>query len=311
MIKTNLLKYLILCFSLTIVPTYAQPVENTQIQLTLLGTKGGPSLPSTERLPQSSLLQIGQQHFLIDAGYGASLRLVHNGIPLTSISKIFITHLHSDHVADYPALLLNAWASGLKSPIRVYGPPGTEAMTQGVWQTFARDINLRISNEGKPDIRKLVEVSEVVKQGQILQEPGLSVSVLYVPHPPFPTGEALAYRFDINGKSIVFSGDTAYFPKLAEFAHGADVLVSEAVYVKDVARLAERIGNGSRLAEAIISHHTPIEQVGQIAEAAKVKKLVISHLVPITTPDEVWLRAAEKYYSGSIIIGRDNMKIVF
>ncbi|MDJ4915498.1 MBL fold metallo-hydrolase, partial [Salmonella enterica] len=79
-----------------------------EINIVLLGTKGGPSLLNTARLPQATALTIGDKIWLIDAGYGASLQLVKNGIPLRNINTILLTHLHSDHILDYPSLLMNA-----------------------------------------------------------------------------------------------------------------------------------------------------------------------------------------------------------
>ncbi len=99
----------------------------------------------------------------------------------------------------------------------------------------------------------------------------------------------------IPGKRIVFSGDTSRFPPLATFA-GGGYLVHEAVHVPSVAKLANSIGNGKTLAEAIASHHTTIEDVGKIARESHVKKLVLSHLVPATVADDVWQQEAMKNY---------------
>ncbi|HCK8355173.1 TPA: MBL fold metallo-hydrolase [Salmonella enterica] len=280
-----------------------------EINIVLLGTKGGPSLLNTARLPQATALTIGDKIWLIDAGYGASLQLVKNGIPLRNINTILLTHLHSDHILDYPSLLMNAWASGLKDhTIQVYGPPGTQAMTKASWKVFDRDITLRMEEEGKPDPRNLVKATDI-GQGVIYKDELVTISALKVPHSPFPDGEAFAYRFDTQGKRIVFSGDTSWFPPLATFAQGADILVHEAVHVPSVAKLANSIGNGKTLAEAIASHHTTIEDVGKIAREAHVKKLVLSHLVPATVADDVWQQEAMKNYPGPVIVGHDNMTI--
>lgn len=280
-----------------------------EINIVLLGTKGGPSLLNTARLPQATALTIGDKIWLIDAGYGASLQLVKNGIPLRNINTILLTHLHSDHILDYPSLLMNAWASGLKDhTIQVYGPPGTQAMTKASWKVFDRDITLRMEEEGKPDPRNLVKATDI-GQGVIYKDELVTISALKVPHSPFPDGEAFAYRFDTQGKRIVFSGDTSWFPPLATFAQGADILVHEAVHVPSVAKLANSIGNGKTLAEAIASHHTTIEDVGKIARESHVKKLVLSHLVPATVADDVWQQEAMKNYPGPVIVGHDNMTI--
>ncbi|PDN39144.1 MBL fold metallo-hydrolase [Salmonella enterica] len=280
-----------------------------EINIVLLGTKGGPSLLNTARLPQATALTIGDKIWLIDAGYGASLQLVKNGIPLRNINTILLTHLHSNHILDYPSLLMNAWASGLKDhTIQVYGPPGTQAMTKASWKVFDRDITLRMEEEGKPDPRNLVKANDI-GQGVIYKDELVTISALKVPHSPFPDGEAFAYRFDTQGKRIVFSGDTSWFPPLATFAQGADILVHEAGHVPSVAKLANSIGNGKTLAEAIASHHTTIEDVGKIAREAHVKKLVLSHLVPATVADDVWQQEAMKNYPGPVIVGHDNMTI--
>lgn len=90
---------------------------------------------------------------------------------------------------------------------------------------------------------------------------------------------------------------------------GGGYLVHEAVHVPSVAKLANSIGNGKTLAEAIASHHTTIEDVGKIAREAHVKKLVLSHLVPATVADDVWQQEAMKNYPGPVIVGHDNMTI--
>lgn len=149
-----------------------------EINIVLLGTKGGPSLLNTARLPQATALTIGDKIWLIDAGYGASLQLVKNGIPLRNINTILLTHLHSDHILDYPSLLMNAWASGLKDhTIQVYGPPGTQAMTKASWKVFDRDITLRMEEEGKPDPRNLVKATDI-SQGVIYKDELVTISAL-------------------------------------------------------------------------------------------------------------------------------------
>ncbi len=282
----------------------------TPTELILLGTKGGPSLLQHERLPQSTALAINDKVWLFDAGYGASLRLLQANLALKNLQALFITHLHSDHIADYPALLSNAWSSGLNHQLPVYGPIGTEAMTQGVWQTFARDIALRIVDEGKPDLRNLVSVTDI-QEGIVYQQDGLTVSALFVPHPPFNNDEALAYKINVNGKVIVITGDMIDNKPIIEFAKNADYLISEVVLVEGVEKLARRIGNGATLAKAIISHHTTAEEVGKIAAQAKVKHLVLTHLVPSDDPniiDADWLNEVNKHYRGPVTVGKDLMR---
>ncbi len=290
---------------------WAADGEQPNVRLLLLGTKGGPSLLQTKSLPQSTVLLVNNDAYLLDAGYGASLRLVEAGIPLRNIKGIFITHLHSDHVLDYPSVLMNGWASGLKTPIKVFGPQGIQEMTDHAWKTFDVDIQLRIVDEGKPDPRPLV-TTQTIREGLVYQDQNMKVSAVSVPHPPFDKGQAFAFRFEVGGKSIVLSGDTNYSADLARFARDADVFISEVVHVEGVQRLSERIGNGSKLAEAIISHHVTAEDVGRMASDAKVGKVVLSHFVPADDPSltaEHWRSAVAKTYSGEIVVGHDGMEI--
>ncbi len=106
--------------------------------------------------------------------------------------------------------------------------------------------------------------------GVIYKDELVTISALKVPHSLFPDGEAFAYRFDTQSKRIVFSGDTSGFRRLQRLPKGG-YPVHEAVHVPSVAKLANSIGNGKTLAEAIASHHTTIEDVGKIAREAHVK----------------------------------------
>ena len=294
------------------VNAFAQNAAGTDVELLLLGTKGGPALLTPKRISQSSALIVGDEIVMIDAGYGASLRLAEAGHSLKHLRSIFITHLHSDHVLDYPALIMNAWATGLKQPVDVYGPAGMQGMTDQVWTMFAVDIDKRVADEGRPDPRKLVDVHEI-DAGSVADNEGMKVSALRVPHPPFGDGEAFAYRFQVAGKTIVFTGDLHAFPDgFAAFAQNADIMVSEMVNADAVQALSERIGNGDTLAKAILSHHVTGAQVGRAAQAANVKKLVLSHLVPADDPsvtEQSWIDAVRGDYDGPVVVGRDGMHI--
>jgi len=303
---------LVLIAGLLPIGAFAQGTAGADVELLLLGTKGGPALLTPRRISQSSALVVDGEIVMIDAGYGASLRLAEAGQSLKQLRSIFITHLHSDHVLDYPALLMNAWATGLKQPVAVYGPPGMQAMTDQMWQVFAVDIEKRVADEGRPDPRELVDVQEI-DAGPLVDKDAMKVSALRVSHPPFDDGEAFAYRFQVAGKVVVFTGDLHTFPSgFAEFAKDADIMVSEMVNADAVQALSTRIGNGSTLAKAILSHHVTGAQVGRAAAAASVKKLVLSHLVPADDPsvtEQSWIDAVRGDYDGPVVVGRDGMRI--
>jgi ribonuclease BN (tRNA processing enzyme) len=110
----------------------------------------------------------------------------------------------------------------------------------------------------------------------------------------------------------VFSSDTAYNPKLAEFAEGADVLVHEAMYLPAVDRLVIKTRNGATLKKHLLASHTSTEDVGRIAATAGVKVLVLSHFVPGDDPDvsdDDWIRDVKKNFSGRTIVAKDLMQL--
>lgn len=276
----------------------------------LLGTKGGPRLSNAGRRNASTLLLINDTPYLVDCGYGSSRQLLAAGVPIEKVRYIFITHHHSDHNLEYGTLLYNAWVTG--SPIRVdaYGPPGLEEMTRAFFKYAGFDIDTRIEDEGRPDLRKLVFAHDFARPGQILENNDVRVSSCQVSHPPIK--QAYAFRFDAKDRSVVISGDTAYSSHLADFAKGADVLVHEVMYLPGIEALLKSVPNAARLRSHLLASHTVPEDVGKVAAAAGVKTLVLSHLVPgddASISDEQWAEGARRHFKGRIVVGKDLMEI--
>jgi ribonuclease BN (tRNA processing enzyme) len=278
-------------------------------RLILLGTKGGPRVDG-ERSNPANLITIDGTPYLIDCGYGTARQLVRAGVALQDVRHIFFTHMHSDHNLDYGSVVYSAWATGLKSVVDVYGMPPLKEMTEAFMQMMRFDIDTRIADEGRPDLRKLVAVHEFDRPGVILENAQVKVSAVRVVHPPIE--QAYALRFDSRDRSIVISGDTNYSTALIDLAKGADVLVHEVMYLPGVDALAKRVPNGATLKEHLLASHTITEDLGKVAAAAGVKKLVLTHFVPGDDPsitDEMWTQDVRKHFKGEIVIGRDLMVI--
>ena len=278
-------------------------------RLVLLGSKGGPALRPGGPWPSSSLLELGERIIVVDCGLGVTRGLVEAGISLKALDLIFITHLHSDHVLELGPLLHTAWTAGLASPVTVFGPPGTGQYWRRFCQAMEFDIEIRIADEDRPDIRGLVSIVEF-GEGEILAQRGLEVSALRVDHPPVT--DCFALRFEHGARSVVFSADTAFFPPLADFAKEADILVHEAMLEEGVERLVARTGNGARLKEHLLASHSFAEQAGRIASDAGVKRLVLNHLIPADDPaigEADWVAAVRKSWSGDLTIARDGLVV--
>jgi ribonuclease BN (tRNA processing enzyme) len=285
-------------------PAALAQTAKPRTRIVFLGTKGGPRVENGPSNP-ANLVMVNDTPFVIDCGMGVSRQLVIAGVPIPSVKFIFISHHHSDHNLEYGNLVYNAWVAGLSTPIQSFGPKGTEAMTKTYWELNKFDVETWIEDEGRPDPRKLLIAKDITEDGVVLQTLDVKVTAFRTPHPPIT--DNFAYKFETPDGIIVFSSDTNYNPKLAEFAKGADVLVHEALYLPWVDRLVARVKNGATLKKHLLESHTTAEDVGRIADAANVKVLVMSHLVPgdLDVTDADWTNEAKKNFNGRIIVARD------
>ena len=282
---------------------------SSNTRLILLGTGGGPR-PRKANSASAQVIISNNTAYVIDCGNGVARQLVFADVPLSSLRHIFLTHQHSDHNADYGNLIWLAWAAGLGTRVDTWGPPPLAKMTQLFFEMNAYDIDTRIANEGRVPLVPLVHVHEFEDGGLVMRDENLKVTAALVRHPPVVP--AFAYRFDASDRSIVISGDTAPSDNLLKLAQDADVLVHSALYVPAVDRLVVRVPNAKTLKASIIAHQTSAEDAGKLAEAARVKTLVLSHFVPPDDPevtDQMWIDAARTHFRGSIIVGKDLLEI--
>lgn len=286
----------------------AQSEAKARTLIVFLGTKGGPRVEVGRSNP-ANLIEINGTRIVLDCGMGVSHQLAAAKVPLTSVKYILISHHHSDHNLEYGNLVYNAWATGLSTPIHSFGPKGLQEMTKAYWQLNKFDVETRIVDEGRPDPRPLLVAKDIEGDGEVLKTDDFTITAFRTPHPPIT--DNFAYKFTTPDGVIVFSSDTEYNPKLAEFAKGADVLVHEALYEPFVDKLVARVKNGATLGKHLLASHTTAQDVGKIAAAASVKLLVLSHLVPgdIDVTDDQWIAAVRENYSGNVTVAKDLMEL--
>jgi ribonuclease BN (tRNA processing enzyme) len=282
----------------------------TNDYVTLLGTKGGPAVRTGSSLPTSNLIVLNGQLMVLDCGLGVTKGLIDQGIQLRNLSLIFISHLHSDHYLELGPLIHTAWTAGLKTKVDIYGPAGIDDYWVGFLASMKADIDLRIEDEGRPDLRDLVEI-QVIDAGHVLEREGVSVSAIRTEHPPLI--DTFALSFKTSQTHVVFSGDTARLEALEGFARGADLLIHEAMLESALSALMARIGNGSeKLMEHLLRSHTFAHDAAITAANAGAKRLVLSHLIPSDDPDyglKDWEEACAGHYEGELIVGQDGIKI--
>ena len=203
--------------------------------------------------------------------------------------------------------------------------PGTAEMVDLMVRAFATDYNDRAFDGGSPTPGELFRGIDVPIPARYLADPDgnphprmrpvpfheddrVRVLATLVQHAPmFP---ALAYRFDTDAGSVVFSGDTGPSENLVELAHGADVLVHEVIDVDWVDQLLPppRTAKQEGLFRHLVGAHTAVEEVASVAEAAGVSTLVLSPLVPGNRPRERWQRARSGF-AGRFVVGEDLMAV--
>jgi ribonuclease BN (tRNA processing enzyme) len=274
-------------------------------RLILLGTGGGPR-PRKASSGSAQVIVCNNTAYVVDCGDGVARQLAIAGVPLATLRHVFITHQHSDHTADYGNLILLAWTAGLAARVDAWGPPPLQKMTALFLEMNASDIDTRIANEGRVPLAPLWHVHELREGGAVMADDNLRVTSALVDHPPVVP--AFGYRFDARDRSIAISGDTAPTDSVVTLARGADVLVHSAMYPPAIDRLVARVPNAAALKASILAHQTSAGDAGRIAQAAGVKTLVLSHLVPPDDPEvseQAWRDAARKHFRGRVIVGRD------
>lgn len=276
----------------------------------LLGTKGGPAIRPGSSMPTSNLFCLNGQQIVVDCGLGVTRGLVDQGMQLKDLSLIFISHLHSDHYLELGPLLHTAWTAGLQSRVDIYGPAGIDVCWEGFLASMKADIDLRIEDEGRPDLRDLVAI-HVIDSGKVMERGGVTVTAIRNEHPPLIDTFALSFKTDST--HVVFSGDTAPIEALEDFAKGADLLIHEAMLESALPGLMERVGNGSdKLMAHWLRSHTFAHDAARTATRAGVRRLALSHLIPSDDPAygaQDWQDAVAGHWDGPLFVGHDGIRI--
>ncbi|WP_225724601.1 MULTISPECIES: MBL fold metallo-hydrolase [unclassified Nocardia] len=300
--------------------------------LITLGTAAGP--PVGDRAGFGTALKIGDgadaQVYVVDCGRGTVPMYRRAGLDIHRLRAMFVTHLHVDHIVDYPSFLLGYWWDGKADrPLRVYGPgsagglapgpepivggvgnvdlggePGLAALTDHIIAGYAYGVNVHIRSLHQGDIRQLIQASEIaippgsdfgntaprISPFPVYADETVTVTATLVPH--HNVYPSFAFRFELaGGGSVTFSGDTVKSDNLIELASGTDILVHEAIF--------EHEDDYSR------ASHTSAEDVGAVAAAAGAKHLVLSHYYGAPPDDPRWADRIGRNYSGRLSVARD------
>lgn len=284
--------------------------QSNDTWVALMGVKGGPAIKPGSNMPTSTLVRIAGLTILVDAGLGVTRGICDQGVALTDLDLILITHLHSDHYLELGALMHTAWVAGLQRPIPIIGPGGLGAYWDGFLASMNFDVALRIEDEGRCPLAPLAQITELT-QGAVFEQGGLTLHALRNQHPPITESFALSFKTETS--KIVLSGDTTYFDDMAAFARDADLLVHEVLLEEGVDALCASLNvPDDRLKRHLMRSHTAAPDVGRIARDARVKHLALHHFVPGADPaycPKAWAAAVRTTWEGPLTLGTDGIRI--
>ena len=312
-------------------------LEKKGMQLIITGS--GSALPDPLRGGASCAVVVDGTVLQFDCGRRVLENLMLVGINPMKIDHLFFTHLHFDHISDYDYYAITNWIAGRQDTVYVYGPGGTEAMSEGAIR-YMHAMNVDFIGTilehwpphmaARPRETPPYEVRDI-GPGTVLETDRFKVSCLETKHLPDPEVKSLGYRIDSDYGSVAISGDTAVSEGMKTLAKDVDILVHECVKpdlgmtpggkfsLKDFHKeelMKERPQTG----------HTSPTQLGQLASEVNAKKLVAYHLAPYTSVPaaiemssmylgpspghSIWgkfLHAMKQQYDGPVILAEDRM----
>lgn len=246
--------------------------------LQVLGS-GGPELDDGRASSGYVIWNKGKARLLVDIGSGSMFQFEQSGASLNDLDAVMLSHMHVDHSNDLPALIKASFFSNRNSDLYVYGPSGNSFMpsaTNFVHNLFGDDGAYQYLSsylDGSDSYRLFPRDIDVTNKAEkvVLANSHYRLTAVPVHHGSIP---ALAWRVEIAGKIIVFSGDMSNRnDTLATLAKHADLLVAHNAVPEGARGIARNL-------------HMPPSVIGQVAAKAQVKQLVISHRMNRTIGQE-------------------------
>lgn len=250
------------------------------MKLTILGS--GTCVPYVHRGSSGYVLETGGSKLLFDCGSGSTWKLAHAGISYMKIDHIFFSHLHPDHTGDITAFLFatkysywSPYGEQRDKPLCLWGGQG--------FGEFFGNLKRAYKDWIVPEGLKVTEI----KPGTF-DTGDLRVTTVNTPH----IDSSLAYRIECEGKSIVYSGDTDYSEELIELSYNVDLLIIECALPDEHKRKG---------------HLTPKEVV-KITNACGAKRIVVTHLYPVSDEEKV-VEQIRKNIKAEVIEAHDLLEI--
>jgi ribonuclease BN (tRNA processing enzyme) len=274
---------------------------------------------SAQRSQPANLLRGGDQAILIDAGDGAAEQLAKTGVPLAQVHHILLSHLHFDHTGGMFALLGMRFQVAYPGTLTIYGPPGTRRLVDGLLAAMQPAAEAGAGFPGQPPRNPAngVQVVELTDGGQ-LSIGDIKISAAVNSHYSFVPGseearryQSLSYRFELPDRTLAYTGDTGPSANVEQLARGADLLFCEVIDPDAAMAALKRVNPNAPPAllamvrQHFIEQHLTPDNVGLLAAAAGVKRLVLTHNALGDGPTEKAITAIAAHFKGPIAVAKD------
>ena len=291
------------------------------IRIVFLGT--GAAVPTAKRSLPSVVLQFENEQIMFDCGEAVQRQMIIGKVGLHKKLRIFITHMHGDHVLGLPGLLQTMALMDRQKPVDVYGPVGLAHFLECLRETLQFGLTFDVVIHEISEAGLVCDDEDYLVQAVSSNHAITSFSFAYVEKPRpgrfhpeiaqalgvpkgfawgklqrgeeyvFPDGRVVKPQEVADpqrkGRKIVYTGDTRPFAAFAAFAVDADLVIHEATFDDALAEKAQVDG-----------HSTPSQAAAQ-AKAANAKSLVLTHISARYSDSTLLLVQAKKTFLNTVV----------
>jgi len=269
-----------------------------RVALQMLGTRGPELLDG--RASTGYLVWLdGKARVIVDAGPGSAQRFEQSGARYEDVELVLFTHFHVDHSGDFPAYIKGGFFTDRTATLNVIGPSGNELVPSanefverlfsaknGVWPYLDSFIDSAAPSRYKVKTTTVPWSIDDLAVKQVYRSGDFTVSAVAVHHGAFP---ALGYRVEAGGCTLAFTGDmSGRLGRMPELARDADILVAHNAVPEDATGVAALL-------------HMKPSYIGELAAAAQVKNLLLTHLMARTLGrEQETIALIRKKYGGPV-----------
>jgi len=281
-------------------------------EMRVIACGSGMPMPRTKQAAASFLIELGNgDKFIFDMGTGSMERLYALGIPLDYIDKVFLTHLHADHMGDLPGFYIYGPQNNRSVPLKVWGPGG--GGTRPEWGTKAAMRSLEDfwswmtgTLAGTIDTRALeLEVTEYdwsKVNGVIYNENGVVIKSI----PAIHLEQSASFILEWNGMTLAFSGDTLPNKWWIENTQGIDLSIHECIFTPEMAMDKWDFSELEALNAMTTVHANPMF-FGKVMAMTRPKHAVAYHFQNDFDTLPLVMKAVESVYDGPVDYAQDFM----